>query len=98
MMTKKECATLFSPLLKVALPTISINRHFPRVMVHAPLSMNGLAVPNIYVEQGIQHLQRMVEHTLNPYDIIGHLLTVSVEQLSIEMGSDTDIFSLPYVK
>ena len=50
-------------------------------MVHAPLTLQGLAVPNIYVEQGIQHLQRMVECTLNPTDITGHLLTVSVEQI-----------------
>ena len=57
-----------------------------------------LDVPNIYVEQGLQHLQQMVECTLNPADITGHLLTVLVEHLRIELGSDTDTFSLPHTK
>ena len=55
--TKQECYDLLTPLLKVALPTVGINRHFPRLMLHAPLSVKGWALQNPYVEQGLGHLQ-----------------------------------------
>ena len=54
--TQAECYEIMSPLISAALPYIGVNRFFPRVMVHAPLAMQGLALPDIYVEQAIGHL------------------------------------------
>ena len=79
--TKKECYDLLTPLLATALPTIGINRTFPWAMIHAPLSRQGLALPNTYIKQGICHLQRLTENTARYGDITGHLLDVSIEQL-----------------
>ena len=66
-------------LLAVALPMCEVNRYYPKVMVHAPLSTQGWAVPHLYVEQGIGHFQLVVETTMHTVDITGHLFQVTVE-------------------
>ena len=94
--TQQECYDIMAPLLYTAIPYIGVNRNFPREMVHAPLTMQGLAVPDLYVEQGLGHLQRFVETTMRPLDITGHLFKVSVEQMAMELGISGCPFAQPH--
>ena len=94
--TYEECYDIMSPLLFAALPYIGVNRNAPRVMVHAPHTMQGWAVPNFYVEQGLGHLQRFVETTMRTVDITGHLFKVTVEQMVLEVGTAGCPFDKPH--
>jgi hypothetical protein len=95
--TSQECYDLMTPLLEVALPTIGVNRHFPRVMIHALLSCLGLAIPEFYVEQGLQQLQRFLDCPLRPGNITGDLVNLTVEQLSFELGQGGNPFDLNFL-
>ena len=94
--TRQQCYNLMSPLLKVALPTIGVNRHFPRVMVHGPLTCLGLSAPDFYVEQGLYQLQRFLDCPLRARDITGKLLHVTVEHLSFEIGQGGNPFEFDF--
>ena len=96
-LTLEQCNVLMASLLAVALPSIGVNRHFPKVMVHAPLLIQGFAVPHPYVEHGLGHMQRFVETTMRPLDITGHLFKVTVEQLNLELGVNGCPFTKPYL-
>ena len=90
--SQEDCRILNQALLKVALPHIQVNRHYPRALVHGPLSCLGLAIPDLYIEQGLQHIKRMVTFGHRPDNILGHLLLVSLEVLHLELGTTTSPF------
>ncbi len=94
--SKLECDELMSPLLDTALPCIGVNRHFPRALCFAPKALHGLAVPHLWVEQGIYHLQRVVECTALKSDITGRLIRQSLEQMHLEVGTESCPFSQPH--
>ena len=94
--TKQECDGLLTPLLAVALPAAGLNRNFPRAILHGPKEQQGFELPHPYVEQGIAHMQRLVECPLRDNSITGQLLRASVEQLQLELGSSTQLFALKH--
>jgi hypothetical protein len=85
-LSKKECDSILSPLLKAALPAAGICRNFPRVLVFAPTKYQGLGVPNLYTEQGISHIFQCLHHAHQQSNITGQLLRASLEQLQLELG------------
>jgi hypothetical protein len=58
-LSRQQCNKLTSVIAKVALPRCCIMQSFPRDLLHAPLKAGGLNIPNIYVEQGIAHINQL---------------------------------------
>jgi len=68
-------------------------RSFPQAILQAPYKYFGLGITNLYHEQGIQHLLALLQHGLNPNDIMGQLLQISLEKIRLELGLNSQIFA-----
>jgi hypothetical protein len=62
-LSKIHCDKLTSILAAAALPRCGIMRSFPRDLLHGPIKAVGLNVPNLYIEQGISHLIRLIRYS-----------------------------------
>ena len=94
--TQLECQKLCTPLLKVGLSRSHIVRSMPRDVVHGPRSVGGLAVPNLYVEQGLAHLTAFILFSRSLTSITGCLLRASIEFLQLEVGTSVCPLELPF--
>lgn len=70
-------------------------RRFPLSFRHAPLSLNGLNLPDLYIEQGIAQLRQVITHGAIS-SITGKLFRVSLELAQLEIGSGQPLFSTPF--
>jgi hypothetical protein len=59
--TCADCDYIMAPVLRVALSHSGVCRTIPRALVYAPLQYQGLAVPDLYIEQGFQKLMRLLK-------------------------------------
>jgi hypothetical protein len=91
-LTLKQCDKITSEIAKVARPRCGILRKFARVLMYAPLKMGGLNIPNLYVEQGISHIIRLVCYLQSKLHSTGILLRQSCEAFKLEIGSNGPIF------
>ena len=64
---------------------MALSANFPRALVHAPLSYQGLGLPNLWITQGIVHCLKAVVHGLHD-SITGKLLRCTLESLIVELG------------
>jgi hypothetical protein len=53
-------------------------------------------LPNLYVEQGVQHIRRIVDFFGQVDDILGHQITTAIESLVMETGSSGNPFALDF--
>jgi hypothetical protein len=95
-LTKKECDNLMRSILQTTLSRSGYNRHISRALVYGPLELLGIGCKDMYIEQGISHIQRFIDKPQLRDDITGFLLQVSVEQLKLELGVDTEPFNSDY--
>jgi hypothetical protein len=79
----------------VALPCLVCVRTFPRALVHTTKEYFGLAIPNLYWEQGISHIDRLLRFGQSSH-LTGRLIRQSLEALQVEIGSDRFPFVLDY--
>jgi len=56
-----------------------VARRFPRVLVHGPLRYQGLGIPDLFVSQGIVHIEKMIMFGTSPESFTGKLLRASME-------------------
>jgi hypothetical protein len=52
--------TTQKPLTNKILPSIGYNRHTPRAIVYASRQLGGIAVPDLYTEQGLSQIQFLI--------------------------------------
>jgi hypothetical protein len=83
--TSGQNAHIMAPILMSSLNAIGIQRYLPRSVVYAPLQYQGLAVPNLYVESGIQHVVLLLQET-HGLTQTGKLLILSLEAMKVEIG------------
>jgi hypothetical protein len=57
----------------------------PRAVVYAPLKFQGMAVPNLYIETGIQHVALLLQE-MQGNSPTGKLLRMSIEATKVEIG------------
>jgi hypothetical protein len=94
-LSRAQCNKITSTIAKVALPRCGIMRSFPRVLLHAPLAAGGLNIPDLYVEQGIAHILRLIRYSQSRKHSTGLLLRQSCEALKLELGTKGPLFSNP---
>jgi hypothetical protein len=94
-LTRQQCDKLTSIIANVALPRCGITRTFPRDLLHAPLKAGGLNIPNLYVEQGIAHISKLIRYSQSRKHSTGVLLRHSCEALKIELGSNGPLLQNP---
>ena len=69
------CNHILAPALQAGLPASGIVRTFPRALIHAPLSAQGLDLPDLYSEQGISYVGQLIAHGHHHHsNIMGKLI------------------------
>jgi hypothetical protein len=92
-LTEAQCNKLTSVLVQTALPRIGIMQSFPRALVHAPQKMIGLNIPNLYVEQGVAHILRLIRYSRSSKHSTGLLLRHTCEAMKLELGTNGFLLS-----
>jgi hypothetical protein len=94
--TREECDEIMKPVLNTALSHSGYNCHIARALVYGPLELLGIGCQDMYIEQGISHIQRFVDKPQLSEDITGFLLQTSMEQLKLELGVSKEPFDSQY--
>ncbi len=96
--TRAECTYIMAPVLRVALSHSGVCRTIPRSIVHAPLKYQGLAVPDLYIEQGFGKLVRLLKFGRASTAITSNLIRHSGEAMKMELGLNGFLFQQDYTK
>jgi hypothetical protein len=83
--TNEEANYIMAPILMKGLNALGMQRHLPRAVVYSPLKYQGMAIPNLYVETGIQHVALLLQET-HANSPTGKLLRMSIEATKVEIG------------
>ena len=94
-LTEQQGNQITKKLYRQILPSLGACRNYPLVYRHAPASLNGLALPHPYVEQGIAHIGLILTHGAIDTPT-GSLLRASLEQAQLEVGIGTSFLSEPF--
>jgi hypothetical protein len=94
--SEDQCAKIMMPVLRHALPGAGFVRTLPRTLVHGPLKYQGLAVPDLYTIQGVDHINRILKYSTAAEVITGQLIRASMEELQLEIGITGPIMSLDF--
>jgi hypothetical protein len=71
-------------------------RSFPQALLHAPSKMAGLNVPNLYVEQGVAHILKLIQYSKSKRHATGILLRQTCEAMKLELGTNGYLLSNPW--
>ena len=96
-LTEKECSEIMKPILKVGLSHSGIMNSLPRDLVYAPIKYQGLGLPDLYVIQGITHIQKILKFC-HSKAITGTLLRCSMEELKVELGLPGSVLSKSFAE
>ena len=93
--TRQECVTKINgPCEALFLARIGVNRHYPKIVAHAPCKLGGLGLYNTYVEQGLAHVKWLLGIIKTPTCQIRPLLMTNIALTQIESGVSIPIFQL----
>jgi hypothetical protein len=95
-LTERQCDKITSVIAAATLPRSGIMRSFPRRLLHAPVKAGGLNVPNLYVEQGIGHITRLIRYSRSRRHSTGILLRNTCEALKLEIGCNGFLLDNPW--
>ncbi len=84
--TEQQCAELMKPILGIGLPKIGCIRSMPRAIIHGPLEMAGLNIPNLYMEQAITQIVMLLRHGRCLSEQTGILLRALTKAMQFETG------------
>jgi Reverse transcriptase (RNA-dependent DNA polymerase) len=96
--TRQDCDYIMAPVLRVALSHSGVCRTIPRAIVYAPLQYQGLAVPDLFIEQGISKLVRLLKFGRASEAITSNLLRHSGEAMKLELGLNGYLFQHDFTK
>ena len=96
-LNKDQCKKIMTPAYKVILPKIGPSEKIPLEIRYAATTLFGLGLPEIYSQQGIEHVKHFLSH-MNSGSKIGYTLAALLEHINIEIGCDTNIFHISFNK
>jgi len=95
MFSKEQCEEIMQPALKILLPAIGLNCHFPWLMLFGHQDHYGLAFPHLYDTQGYLHIVALFSFAKGP-SITNSLIRHSYEVLQLELGLPNEILLYNY--
>ena len=96
--TQRQCKYILAPVLMAGLPASGVVRTCPRAVVHGPTKYQGLGIPDLYLEQGIAHIEQIAKHCHTTSSITGQLLCASIQELKVEVGCPGSLFSIDFAQ
>jgi hypothetical protein len=96
--SKPDCRYIMAPMLKVGLQACGVASRVPRSIVFGPSSLLGLDLADMYVVQGIRHLNLLeyygpMSHGTN---LTGKLIRSLVEEAVVMVGLGCSVFSINF--
>jgi hypothetical protein len=79
-------------VLSVALSHSGVCNNIPRTIVYAPLKNQGLGVPDIYIEQGVMKLLRLIKYGRKSKYLTSCLIRHNCEAMKMELGLNGYLF------
>jgi hypothetical protein len=86
---------LQTPITSVLLNKILFNGNFPRAVTYGPVIFGGLAIPHIYIEQGIAKVGGLIMRHISSESELGKSVTISLRAPQLEAGVSWDILENP---
>jgi len=93
---QKTLNKILSPLLTTTLPKMGLNRNTPHEIIHSPITLGGLGIKNLYVEQGTRHIKFLVKHLRANTDISTHI-QIAFTWNQKQIGFQKSIFEYPEI-
>jgi hypothetical protein len=81
-----------APVLRVALSMSGVVNTIPHALVYAPLCFQGLNIPDLFIEQGISKLVRLVKYGRQSPHITSSLIRHNCEAMKMEFGINGYLF------
>ena len=94
-LSESQCNQIMWKLIQSFLPKSGINRYIKRDVLYSPVSLQGLGLKNLYILQGLYHINDIIEHTWKQ-SITGHFIMTSLEALRLELGINKHILNSKY--
>ena len=79
----------------IACHALGLNEHFPRALLHGPVSLGGIGVPTLWAEALAEKLSYFVHH-MRVGDDVGKQLQVSTAITQLEVGTGIPFFQLSF--
>lgn len=95
--TNAESNHIVALILMSGLNALGMQRYLPWAVVYAPLKYQGLTIPNLYIETGIQHITLLLQET-HADTPTGKLLRMSIEATKLEIGRGGSLFTQSFTK
>ena len=92
---KATWQSILSPVLQVCLPKAGVCRNFPRAVVMAPVSLQGLGIPHPFACQLYAHLDILLRHPANRTDMAKYLEN-NLQSHQLETGTSFGLFQQDY--
>jgi hypothetical protein len=96
-LTEKQCKTIQALALAALLPKLHLNHHTPHAVISGAQEYGGLALPDLYTDQGYQRLKFLIGH-LNLQDEIGKLILIAISFLQLITGALIPFFTADHTK
>ena len=93
-LTESQLESVISPVLNSVLPRAGFVRTFPRSVVYAPVTFQGLGVTNLWDFQYCRHIQDILDQTWRNTPA-GKLILLNLEAAKLEAGTFWHLFDNP---
>ena len=94
-LTLQECEEIMAPAKREILHGLQICENFPLMLLFGPQSNLVLGLKHLYTLQGIMHIEDLI-HQTSQGTLTGELYRSTLEQLMVNIGYGSDLFSAPY--
>jgi hypothetical protein len=92
--TQAQCRHIQAPALAALLPKLHLNRHTPHAIIFGEAKYGGLAMPDLYTDQGYNQLKLLLGHLMLNVDN-GKLIQLAISHIQLQLGVTKPFFSLP---
>ena len=94
-LTQQQCRKIQAPALAALLPKLHLNRHTSHHIIFGEHRYGGLALPDLYTDQGVGQLRLLIGHLVQG-DEVGRLLLIAISHQQLTLGIGSPFFRLSY--
>jgi hypothetical protein len=93
-MLETELHKVQSKMTASILNKLGLNRHYPHAVAFAPQKVFGCGLLNLQVEQGLTHIQSLLDYVGTDHKV-GRVMLISLRHLQVEAGVSFDLLQQP---
>jgi len=95
--SQEQCDRISSPVLNACLAKMGYNRHMPREVVYGPITMGGLGMHDLYIEQGIKATIALMGHLREPNSNTGKMMRIELQWCQAQAGTSFNLLEEPSI-